>query len=160
AAFQATFLVLATKAASLRRQESLGHWLYGVAHRLAWKAKTRAARRRAREGRGAPAPPADPLTEITVRDAHDLPPHKLARLPEKDGAPRVLCGVEGLARGEAARQLGWPLSTLKSRLEGGRERLRARLAKRGLALSGGLGSLLLAEQTAPAALPIGLIDST
>jgi RNA polymerase sigma factor (sigma-70 family) len=159
-AFQATFLVLATRPACVRRKESLGNWLYGVAHRLAWKAKTKAARRRAREGQSSPAPPPDPLTEITVREAQEIFHQELARLPEKYRAPVVLCCLEGLARDEAARQIGLPLSTLKSRLEGGRERLRARLAKRGLTLPGTLGAVLVGQQAASAALPKGLIDGT
>jgi DNA-directed RNA polymerase specialized sigma24 family protein len=48
-AFQATFLVLARKAASIRSKEMVGNWLYGVAHQTALQARRTAARRRARE---------------------------------------------------------------------------------------------------------------
>jgi DNA-directed RNA polymerase specialized sigma24 family protein len=51
--FQATFLVLSQKAHTLRRQESLGSWLYGIAYRLALKTKSIAAKRRNREQRAA-----------------------------------------------------------------------------------------------------------
>jgi RNA polymerase sigma factor (sigma-70 family) len=48
-AFQATFLVLMRKAGSILHREVLGAWLYGVAYRIAVRARTMSARRRARE---------------------------------------------------------------------------------------------------------------
>src|SRR6516164_3745675 len=48
-AFQATFLVLVRKAASIRSREMVGNWLYGVAHQTALLARRTAARRRAKE---------------------------------------------------------------------------------------------------------------
>src|SRR5690242_16411189 len=134
-AFQATFLVLARKAGSLRAGGSVAGWLHGVAYRLALKARVSAARRREREGRAAARPPGDPLAEVSVREAQAILDDELARLPEKFRAPLVLCCLEGLARDEAAARLGWPAGLLKSRLEQARERLRGRLARRGLALS-------------------------
>src|SRR5262249_33860875 len=53
-AFQATFLVLVAKAASLRRREAVGNWLYGIAHRTALQARSRAARRRRHEAEAQP----------------------------------------------------------------------------------------------------------
>src|SRR5262245_59679949 len=51
--FQATFLLLARKAGSIRKAESVGSWLHGVAHRLALKVRLQQARRQAREKRAA-----------------------------------------------------------------------------------------------------------
>ena len=45
----------------------------------------------------------------------------------------VLCDLEGLAQEQAARQLGWLPGTVRSRLARGREQLRDRLSRRGLA---------------------------
>jgi RNA polymerase sigma factor (sigma-70 family) len=159
-AFQATFLVLSRKAASLRRQESLGGWLYRVAYRLAQKARIAAARRRKHEGRVAVTQVAEPLSEITLREAHEVLDRELARLPDKFRVPLVLCYLEGLTRDEAAHRLGWSPSTLKGRLEQARERLQTRLVSRGLALWGALVASLLYEVTASAAVPSALLHST
>jgi RNA polymerase sigma factor (sigma-70 family) len=159
-AFQATFLVLSRKTASLRRQESVGSWLFGVAHRLALKANAAAARRRIHESRAATPSPRDPLAEITVREAQMVLENELARLPEKYRAPLVLCCLEGVPRDEAAQRLGWPLSTLKSRLEEARDRLRRRLGRRGLTLPAALLASVLAEGAAQAAVPVALVRAT
>src|SRR5215212_8360856 len=64
-AFQATFLVLVRKAGTVRVDDSLGRWLYGVARRVAGRARATADRRRAREAAGPVVEPAvaphDPL---------------------------------------------------------------------------------------------------
>src|SRR5262249_6995658 len=146
-AFQATFLVLSQKAVSLRPQESLCGWLHSVAYRIAQKARIDSARRRRHEGRAASPQAADPLTEVTLREAHEILDGESARLPDKFRIPLVLCYLEGLTRDKAAQQLGWLPSTLKSRLEQARERLRTRLASRGLGLSGVLVAALFYEGT-------------
>jgi RNA polymerase sigma factor (sigma-70 family) len=158
--FQATFLVLARKAASLRQQESVGNWLYGVASRLALRARADAARRRDREGRTPAKRSRDPLAELTVREAQEILDEELTRLPARYRAPLVLCCLEGLARDEAAQQLGCPAATLKSWLERARELLRQRLARRGLVLPSALFASLLAEGVAEAVVPPVLVQST
>jgi RNA polymerase sigma factor (sigma-70 family) len=159
-AFQAVFLVLSRKAGSLRCADSVGCWLYGVAYRVAHKARVRRARQRQREGRAARGEASTgPLAELTVREAQEILDEEMARLPEKYRAPLILCCFEGRTRDEAARQLGWPARLVKSRLEDGRRRLRSRLARRGLALPAALGAALLAEGVAPAALPAGLLGA-
>ncbi len=156
--FQATFLVLSRKAASLRRAESLACWLHGIAHRLALKARTQLARQRMHESRAAVEKYADdPLAELSVRKAQAILDEELARLPEKYRAPLLLCCLEGRTRDEAARLLGWSTSVVKSRLEQGRERLRSRLLHRGLTLPAALIATLLAEGATPAAVAALLI---
>ncbi len=156
--FQATFLVLSHKAASLRRRDSVGCFLHGVAYRLALKARTQFAQRRMHESRAVLEKQADdPLAELSVREAQAILDEELLRLPEKYRAPLVLCCLEGRTRDEAARHLGWPAKLVKSRLEQGRERLRSRLCRRGLTLPAALGATLLMEEAAPAALPAMLI---
>ncbi|HLN26309.1 MAG TPA: sigma-70 family RNA polymerase sigma factor [Gemmataceae bacterium] len=156
---QGVFLVLASKAASRHWQKSIANWLHQVAYHLALNARTAAIRRALHESR-APTPHSqDPVAEITGRELRAVLDEELARLPYKYRAPLVLCYLEGATRDEAARQLDWPLSTLKSRVERGRELLGKRLAARGLTLSAGLSTALLLESPSQAALPAGLAMS-
>jgi RNA polymerase sigma factor (sigma-70 family) len=151
-AFQATFLALARKAAAVRAGESVGGWLYRVAYHAALKARQRAAKRRCREGHAAARQPADPLQEITGRELLALLDEEVQRLPQRCRTPLVLCLLEGQTRDEAARKLGCSVSTLHRRVEEGKERLRLRLARRGMALS----SALLAAGVGRAAVPAAL----
>src|SRR5216684_1852395 len=89
-AFQATFLVLAQKAHAIRRKGSLGSWLYGVAYRIAARARADAARRRALESKARTAP-WSPAKDLTWQELCDVLDEELHRLPEKYRAPLVLC---------------------------------------------------------------------
>jgi RNA polymerase sigma factor (sigma-70 family) len=142
--FQATFLTLAQQARSVRQQDSVGCWLHGVARRLALRVRTGSARRRARERRRPSQPPGDVLGEITLREARAVLDEELDGLAESLRAPLVLCYLEGLTQDEAARRLHWSTSTLRRRLETGRQVLSRRLARRGVTLSAVLLPALLA----------------
>jgi RNA polymerase sigma factor (sigma-70 family) len=129
-AFQATFLVLVRRAASITQPELLGNWLYGVAYRIARKARAQTARR-AQQERPAPAMTmTDPLMETAWRELHATLDEELQQLPPKYRAPLVLCYLEGLSNKEAARRLGWPIGSISYRLARGRELLRGRLQSR------------------------------
>jgi RNA polymerase sigma factor (sigma-70 family) len=152
---QATFLVLAQRARSVRRRDSVASWLHGVAMRLSAKVKRAAARRRAHERRGGEIMTArrgeqgGPPPEDSWEELHE----ELGRLPEKYREPIVLCHLEGLTQDQVARRLGWPIGTVQSRLARGRDRLRDRLVRRGVTLSatvmaGGGGSSVEAALTA------------
>ncbi len=151
-AFQATFLILARKAGSLRRRESLGGWLHQVARRVAVQAATEAARRRAGEaGARAGAPEAEePPPERPWDDVVPLLHEELARLPEKYRAPIVLCELESLTRDQAALQLGWPPGTVAGRLARGRALLRSRLSRRGVGAAAVAASLSAAQEVSAA----------
>lgn len=135
---QATFLVLATKASSGYWKASVAGWLHQAAYQLARKLKQASIRRTVRERRHVDRQSEDPLEEMTARELQAALDEELAQLPEKYRAPLVLCFLEGATRDEAARQIGCPLGTLKSRVERGRELLHRRLAVRGLTLSAAL----------------------
>jgi RNA polymerase sigma factor (sigma-70 family) len=159
-AFQATFLVLARKAGSLRRQELLGSWLYGVAHRVAARARVEAAKRLNREAHAEARTATDPATELSTRELCAALEEEMSRLPEKYRAPFYLCHVEGRTRDQAARQLGCSLRTLQRLLERGRGLLQARLSRRGVSLSAALLAATLTHGQAPAALPAALLAVT
>jgi RNA polymerase sigma factor (sigma-70 family) len=159
-AFQATFLVLVRKAGAIARGEALAGWLYGVASRLALRARADAARRRARESRAAePRAAADPPTDLAVREVGAVLDEELHRLPPRYRTPCLLCYVEGLTRDQVAGQLGWSPRTLRRRLERGRELLRRRLTRRGLTLSAALAAAGLAPSGAGAVPPLLLVTT-
>ncbi len=157
-AFQATFLVLARKAGSIGKRESVGSWLYKVAYRVALRA-------RARGNRGPDELPADlPAPEgaddLLWRDLRPVLDEEIHRLPEKYRTPFVLCYLEGHTNEEAAEQIGCPKGTVLSRLARGRECLRSRLTRRGLTVSAAGLVTVLSQNAAPAAVPAALVSPT
>jgi RNA polymerase sigma factor (sigma-70 family) len=153
--FQATFLVLARKAESIRQPEAVAGWLCEVAYRVAVKARAASARRRDEEQRGTPMAAADPTLDMTLRDLRRVLHEELGQLPEKYRVPLVLCYLEGRSHEEAAGQLGWSKGAFRGRLDRGREHLRRRLAARGVALS----AVLFGTAIAPAAAGETLVHS-
>jgi RNA polymerase sigma factor (sigma-70 family) len=158
-AFQATFLVLVRNAGSIRRRDTIGPWLHGVAARVARRARHRSARRAAREVRlsdDLSCPTADrPDRESVDRFVHD----EVERLPEAFRAPVVLCCLEGLSYDMAARRLGVSEPTLRGRLHRGRKRLADRLRRRGVEL-GSPAPVLDPARLSVRPLPHALIEST
>jgi RNA polymerase sigma factor (sigma-70 family) len=159
-AFQATFIVLIKRARLVRRRNSVASWLYGVAMRVASAARASSARRRLIEQRGAEM--ATRIVNSMTTDpclAVDLGAplrEEIELLPERFRAAVVLCYLEGLTHEEAADHLRWPVGTVRSRLARAREKLRGRLARRGLAPSDPAALVVIA----PLALPANLIRST
>src|SRR5262245_2065434 len=156
-AFQATFLLLARKAPSLRRQRLVSNWLYGVAYRTALEARRAAAVRRARERRAAEMKTQAPATDNTAPDLREVLDRELAALPDVYRTAVVLCDLEGLSRKDAADRLGWPEGTLSGRLFRARSLWAARLARLGLAVP---AAGLSVVATASAAVPPALAEST
>jgi RNA polymerase sigma factor (sigma-70 family) len=165
-AFQATFLVMVRKGTGVRVGGSLGPWLHGVASRVARHARSDVARRQRREGGTlADRPSGGPHAEHFAERAeeHAALHRELAGLPEVFRTPIVLFHLQGLTHEQVARQLRCPVGTVRSRLARGRERLRDRLARRGvgpaapvfsaldrIALSPSLPGKLVAATTAAA----------
>jgi RNA polymerase sigma factor (sigma-70 family) len=159
-AFQATFLILARKAGSLWVRDSVGPWLHEVACRVAACSKAATARRRRHERRSADLN----SPQSNVHDDHEdltaLVHTELGHLPDKYRAPIVLCDLEGQSYEAAARQLGCPIGTVKSRLARGRIRLRDRIERRGAGPSLGVIAGALSEATHYQPVSRALIDAT
>ena len=134
-AFQATFLVLARKAGSVRAGDALGGWLHRVAYRLAVQANVELKRRRRRESDVSPMDiPAAPRPVLDL-DLRSVIHHEIDRLPERQRLPVVLCDLEGLSYEQAASRLHSTVPALRCQLSKARERLRARLTRRGVTAS-------------------------
>lgn len=158
--FQATFLLLARKAASIRKRPSVACWLHGVCYRLAHRLRAELARKSPVLDEPADRSSPDPAGQASMREAEAALDDELARMGEKYRLPLVLCYLEGKTRDEAALHLGWSLSTLKRRLERGRDTLAARLKRRGLSLGVVLVSAALGENGAAAAVLPTLLSTT
>ena len=154
-AFQAVFLALARKAASVTPRELLPNWLHAVARTTALQARRAHARRAAHERRYAGRPRSEPAAE-TDADLRPLLDRELGRLPERYRVAVVLCDLEGLTRAEAARHLGWPEGTVAGRLARARALLAARLTRCGVTLPGVPLALVLSRDAA-AAVPADLL---
>lgn len=154
-AFQATFLVLVRRARSVRVDDSLGRWLYGVARRVAAKARARSERHRARTAplESDPVAPDESGDRIGLLAALD---DEVSRLPEKYRAPVILCRLEGLTHAEAADRLRWPVGTVSGRLSRACDLLRDRLVRRGVTS----GIALLTSEVVHAAVPEPLAMAT
>jgi RNA polymerase sigma factor (sigma-70 family) len=164
-AFQATFLVLARRAGSIRDRDALASWLYGVACRVARKARGQAARQRTLERRAAS------LRSETFSPSDEsaaLGPvlfEEVGRLPERYRAAIVLCYIDGKTHQQAAGALRCPVRTLQTRLQRGKARLRRQLVRRGVAPLAAMMAALdrLSEGTSKAAaseIPEALIEAT
>jgi RNA polymerase sigma factor (sigma-70 family) len=163
-AAQATFLVLARKARTLRRPDALAAWLHRTAHHLALLSRRSATRRQERETRNflatPPRLPPDPLDELSVRELLEILDEEVRRLPEVYRLPLILCHLEGRTAEEAARQLGWSPGSVRGRLMRGRERLHQRLLRRGLTLTAAMMVLASVPGGSTAAIPAGFLTAT
>jgi RNA polymerase sigma factor (sigma-70 family) len=159
--FQATFLILATKARSILRQRSVGSWLHGVAVRVARRARTDAVRRKVKEREMAKMSRSELVSSSQERGVDvELLHAEVQRLPQKYREPLVLCYLEGMNLEAVAAQLGCPIGTVGVRLMRAKQRLKTRLGHRGVSLPAALFGAGTAASTAEASLPSALVGST
>ncbi len=158
-AFQATFLVLARRAGTIRDRDAVGAWLMGVAFRVAGCARSAAIRRRTHE-RKAAVGITHAVRDDEPGDWRSLLHQEVGRLPEKFRTPLALCYLEGLTQEEVARRLGWPIGTVRSRVARGREWLRHRLVRRGVAPTVAATAVGSAWDAAAVTVPEALVQLT
>lgn len=159
-AFQATFLVFVRKAGTISKHGSVAGWLHRVAIRVAQRARARSAKQAHQPFPDDDFPARAGPDEVLWRDLRPVLDEEVDRLPEKIRRPFVLCYLEGITNEQAARQIGCPQGTILSRLGRGRERLRQRLARRGIVLSSSALAPQLISQASDAAVPAALIGAT
>jgi RNA polymerase sigma factor (sigma-70 family) len=153
-AFQATFFVLLRRAHAIGKRTSLRSWLYGVAYRVA-------ARARANRVRRPPVvqvlPGTDVVDDAALREVRAVLDDEVSRLPERLRLAIVLCYFEGRTHDEAAQLLGCPRGTIASHVARARQRLHARLVRRGVTLTAGACAATLAHEAALAAANVPII---
>lgn len=159
-AFQAVFLLLAQKALAIRSPHSLKYWLYGAAVRVSRRARRSVIRRRAHEVQVVDLPESLEWPQERSPDLVQVLHEELAELPSMYREAIATCDLHGLSRSDAARALGIPEGTLSSRLAGGRKKLAARLARRGVVLSAAAIPTALSREFAFATLPDSLEAKT
>jgi RNA polymerase sigma factor (sigma-70 family) len=138
-AFQATFLVLARRAASITDRSVLAAWLREVAIRTALRARARASRRESVERQAMAMAstldrPGDQEAILSLNELRPVLQEEMVRLPEKYRIPVILSYLEGRSNQEVADVLKWPVGTVKGRLSRARQMLRYRLTRRGVGL--------------------------
>jgi RNA polymerase sigma factor (sigma-70 family) len=162
-AFQATFLVLARRAAAIRKRSSIGTWLHGVAHRVALRARGQQIARRNLERRASHMPRSEPIDSATWQELRTVLDEEIAALPEKYAAPIVLCYLQDKTFEAAAKELRCSKSALGRRVALARDLLRERLIRRGITLSAGAvaGALCSKANAGPvgALLTIGTVKA-
>src|SRR5262249_44505159 len=143
--FQATFLLFARKARSIRKQESVASWLHGEAYRLAVRAKAQRILRRVQERKASAMPKIGPSLDEAWAEVQPVLHEEMEKLAEKYRSALVLCYLEEKTHEEVARVLGCPLGTVRSRVSRARKLLQERLIRRGLSFTAeSFAGLLLA----------------
>jgi RNA polymerase sigma factor (sigma-70 family) len=140
-------LTLSQEAAAIRQPGSLAAWLFSVARRTALKARANRRRTKALPPAETACTTPDPLDRMSARELLEALDAELARLPLSHRSAVLLCLIEGKTVEEAARQLAATEGSVRGWLQRGRNRLRDRLARRGLALSAVLAATALLPRT-------------
>ena len=156
-AFQATFLVLAQKCGSIRKREALKSWLCGVAYRLSMNLDRKIHRK---DVALEDAPDAEHFDGLGERFDQQVIDEELHGLPQKYRDVLILHYLDGQSSREIAEELGTSQGTVDGRIKRGRQELRVRLAKRGVALMTALVAAQVSAQQASAMVSPALISST
>jgi RNA polymerase sigma factor (sigma-70 family) len=154
-AFQATFLALVQAARGVRTPAVVGAWLHAVAYRAALKTRRASGRRRRREQTAAAAEATSPVAPSAWDELRSAVHEEVSLLPEALRSVFVMCELQGMAQQEAAASLGLKIGTLSGRLSKARQRLLARLARRGIPAGAAVAAALTGGASASSA-PLAL----
>lgn len=158
-AFQATFLVLAQKCRKIKKREALPSWLCGVAYRLSMNL----ARKHHRKDVALASEPMssnDQFSDLEQRFDQQVIDEELHSLPAKYRDALILHYLDGQSSREIAESLGTSQGTIDGRIKRGRQELRVRLAKRGVAFASAIAAVHIGSQSAAAAVAPSLVAST
>jgi RNA polymerase sigma factor (sigma-70 family) len=156
-AFQATFLVLAKKAARVRGGRSLGPWLYGVAYRIAIRALERRTRRHMDSLPADIASVEEALEGVWECHWRRALDDALHELPERYREPLVLHYLQGKTNNVVATELGLSVRTVEGRQRRGKALLKRRLALHKVALPLAVSAV---AATAAAEASASLVEAT
>jgi RNA polymerase sigma factor (sigma-70 family) len=158
-AFQATFVLLARRAAQLRREaagrKSLGGWLHRVAYRTALDVLAKSACRQVHERQACAMTHAepDPITKATWNEIRPILDAEVDVLPDEPRRLLIACYLQEKTHAEAAAELGLPQGSIAWHLERARKMLAKRLARRGITVSSVLLAILLEDSAQGAGVP-------
>lgn len=158
--FQATFLILAERAWSIRASDSAAAWLFKVAQRTAIAARRKRARRREETLVDEPSADRESLRMIDNREMLYILLHEIQSLPDRYQTPLVMRYLEGQSRRAIAEQTDSTVSQIQGRLARGRRMLRSRFLRRGVSLSLAAGAVASTTTAANAAVTSALVEST
>jgi RNA polymerase sigma factor (sigma-70 family) len=158
--FQATFMVLAKSARSIRKRRSLGSWLYGVAYRLALRARRKRRREREEPFMETASCEDSPFDQIARRHDEQIVDEELQRLPDAYRRPLVLQYLSSRTNKEIALELGLSVTAVEGRLKRGRDKLRHRLHRRGISGAAFVAAIGLSQQLAEAGVHQRLLSET
>jgi RNA polymerase sigma factor (sigma-70 family) len=158
-AFQATFLVLARKAASVHAGDALGCWLHRVAYRAAVRLNSAARRRRTQQAEVSAMEIPSAVRSALDFDVRSILHEEIDRLPDSQRLPVLLCDLEGLTYEQAAARLHSTAPTVYHRLAKGRKRLRDRLVRRGVTVTTVGAAMELSRASTMAAVPARWADA-
>lgn len=159
-AFQATFLVLARRASKIRRRSALAGWLHAVAFRTAARANAQRHRRREEALPDDMTTDDDVLAQVTSRYERQLLDEEIHRLPPKYRDALVFRYLMGKSNRQIAGELGVSVGVVEGRLKRAKDRLRLRLVRRGISVTGTLAAVAGAARVLEAACPDALVATT
>jgi RNA polymerase sigma factor (sigma-70 family) len=159
-AFQATFLVLAERAKSIRSSDSAAAWLHRVAQRTALAARRKRARQREEELVKEIAETDDGLAAISHRELIYVLLDEVRKLPDRYQAPLVLRYFERMSRQAIAAHTDSTIAQIQGRLVRGRRMLRSRMLRRGVSLSLATGAVAEVSTEAESAITPAIANIT